>query len=75
VGAIVRATDGPLAPIPYASVTAFRPCDDCGDFKSCSVQLIMVEARNAIADVLDPRTLAEMRARAEPRDLAYMDHI
>jgi DNA-binding IscR family transcriptional regulator len=35
----------------------------------------MVEARNAIADVLDQRTLAEMRARADPRDLAYMYHI
>ena len=31
VGAIVRAVDGPLAPIPCASVTAFRPCQDCAD--------------------------------------------
>jgi hypothetical protein len=31
-----------------------------------------VEARNAIADVLDQCTLAEMRARTGPRDLAYM---
>jgi DNA-binding IscR family transcriptional regulator len=35
----------------------------------------MVEARNAIADVLDQRTLAEMRARVDPRELAYMYHI
>jgi hypothetical protein len=35
----------------------------------------MTEARNAIADVLDQSTLAEMRARADPRDLAYMYHI
>lgn len=75
VGAIVRALDGPLAPLPCALVTAFRPCDDCGDLKSCSVRLIMIEARNAIADVLDQRTLAEMHARADPRDLAYMYHI
>jgi hypothetical protein len=34
----------------------------------------MVEVRNAIADVLDLRTLAEMRA-SDPRDLAYMYHI
>jgi Rrf2 family protein len=75
VGSIVRALDGPLAPLPCASVTAFRPCDDCGDLKSCSVRLIMIEARNAIADVLDQRTLAEMRARTDPRDLANMYHI
>src|SRR5580693_8784318 len=61
VGAIVRALDGPLAPIPCASVTAFRRCDDCADLKTCAVRLIMIESRNAIANVLDNRTLAELR--------------
>ena len=64
VGSIVRALDGPLAPISCASVTAFRPCDDCADLTSCPVRLIMVEARNAISHVLDNRTLAEMRLMA-----------
>jgi Rrf2 family protein len=75
VGAIVRALDGPLAPLPCASVTAFRLCDDCGDLKSCSVRLIMVEARNAIANVLDRCTLAEMRARSSANDRELMYHI
>ncbi|MGA9846831.1 MAG: Rrf2 family transcriptional regulator, partial [Roseiarcus sp.] len=75
VGAIVRALDGPLAPIPCASVTAFRPCDDCRDLKTCPVRLIMIEARNAIANVLDNRTLAEMRMLTNPSDLAEMYHI
>ena len=75
VGAIVRVLDGPLAPIPCASVTAFRPCDDCGDMRTCAVRLVMVEARNAIASVLDNRTLAEMRALAHPPELAEMYHI
>ena len=75
VGAIVRALDGPLAPIPCASVTAFRPCDDCADLRTCPVRLMMVEARNAIANVLDNRSLAEMRALSNPSDLAPMYHI
>lgn len=75
VGAIVRALDGPLAPIPCASVTAFRPCDDCSELKSCSVRLVMVDARNAIANVLDRCTLAEMRARSSADDRALMYHI
>jgi Rrf2 family protein len=75
VGAIVRALDGPLAPIPCASVTAFRPCDDCSDLKTCAVRLIMIEARNAVANVLDNRTLAEMRMLTNPGDLAEMYHI
>src|SRR5258708_31971047 len=41
VGAIVRALDGPLAPLPCASVTAFRPCDDCADLKTCPVRQLM----------------------------------
>lgn len=75
VGAIVRALDGPLAPIPCASVTAFRPCEDCGDLKTCPVRLIMIDARNAIANVLDRCTLAEMRARAFADDREPMYHI
>ena len=75
VGAIVRALDGPLAPIPCASVTAFRPCDDCADLNTCAVRLIMVDARNAIANVLDNRTLAELRTLADPSELASMYHI
>ncbi len=75
VGAIVRALDGPLAPLPCASVTAFRPCEDCGDLKTCPVRLIMIDARNAIANVLDRCTLAEMRARAFADDREPMYHI
>ncbi len=72
VGAIVRVLDGPLAPIPCASVTAFRPCDDCADLKTCPVRLIMVEARNAVASILDNRTLAELRASTDPVERAAM---
>jgi Rrf2 family protein len=75
VGAIVRVLDGPLAPIPCASVTAFRPCDDCSDLRSCAVRLIMVEARNAIAAVLDHRTLAELRTLTNPPEMVEMYHI
>ena len=75
VGAIVRVLDGPLAPIPCASVTSFRPCSDCADLKTCPVRQIMVEARNAIATVLDNRTLAELRALSNPSELAAMYHI
>ena len=35
------------------------------DEKRCCIRLVMLEARNAIATVLDNRTLAEMRMLAE----------
>ncbi len=75
VGGIVRVLDGPLAPIPCASVTAYRPCEDCADLRTCAVRLIMLDARNAIASVLDNRTLAELRAVTNPAELAEMYYI
>lgn len=65
VGAIVRALDGPLAPIACASRTAYQPCDDCGDLATCAVRLTMLEVRDAIAGVLDRLSLADMVARAD----------
>lgn len=60
VGDIVRILDGPLAPIPCASRTAYRRCDDCRDPTRCEVRLAMTEARDAIAAVLDRKSLADM---------------
>jgi Rrf2 family protein len=70
VGSIIRVLDGPLAPIQCASVTAYRACDDCADEKICTVRLMMVQARNAIAAVLDNHTLADMRALGAPAEMA-----
>lgn len=64
VGHIIRVLDGPLAPIQCASKTSYRRCDDCKDENCCGVRLVMLEAREAIATVLDNRTLADMRAFA-----------
>lgn len=61
VGDIVRALDGMLAPIGCASRAFYRRCDDCAPDRPCSVQIVMAQARDAIASVLDARTLAEMR--------------
>lgn len=66
VGHIVRILDGPLAPIPCASKTAYQRCHDCRDETRCSVRLMMLEVRNAISAVLDDRTLAEMRLLEHP---------
>jgi len=65
VGQIVRALDGPLAPIACASKGYYRRCDDCPSERACHVRLMMMEVRNAIADVLDNRSLAEMCALGE----------
>jgi len=75
IGHIVRVLDGPLAPIACASVTAYRPCSDCGDEKICTVRLMMQEARDALSAVLDQRTLAQMRALGDPSSPQLMYYI
>jgi len=75
VGHIVRVLDGPLAPVPCASRTSYRRCDDCVDEERCSVRLMMLEVRDAMATVLDNCTLAQMRARAKLDEGALVYHI
>jgi Rrf2 family protein len=61
VGEIVRALDGPLAPIRCASQNFYEACPDC-DVDRCEVRRLMAEARDAVARIFDTRTLAEFRA-------------
>ena len=74
VGHAVRVLDGPLAPLPCASRTAYRPCDDCPDEGACAVRLVMLEVRNSIAGVLDTLTLAQMRDRPAADEGASLTH-
>lgn len=63
VGELVRAIDGPLAPVPCASKTRYRRCDDCSDENTCAVRRIMQRAQEALSNVLDNCSLQEMRDR------------
>ncbi|WP_457797875.1 RrF2 family transcriptional regulator [Methylocystis sp. S23] len=63
VGELVRAIDGPLAPVPCASKTRYRRCDDCSDENTCAVRRIMQRAQEALSNVLDKCSLQEMRDR------------
>ena len=57
---VLRILDGPLAPIPCASITAYRPCEDCPNPEDCATRRVMREVRDAIAEVLDARTVADL---------------
>jgi Rrf2 family protein len=62
VGQVIRALDGPLAPIRCTSQTAYEPCD-CPDIQTCGLRLVMLDVRNAITDILDKTTLADVASR------------
>lgn len=60
VGQIVRLLDGPLAPVPCVSQTAYRPCLDCADEKACQIRRVMQRVRDATAEILDNTSLLDM---------------
>ena len=73
VGHVVRVLDGPLAPISCASRTRYEPCEDC-DEAVCQVRHMMLEVRQAIADVLDHRSLAALRDVANDGLIPELQH-
>ena len=62
LGRVLRLIDGPLAPIPCVSQTAYAPCKDCPDERACAIRVVMKQVRDATATVLDATTLADLLA-------------
>jgi Rrf2 family protein len=65
LGSLVRMMEGPLAPLPCASESAYRPCQECGDAESCGTRIIMRQVRDATAGILDRTTLADLLRQVE----------
>lgn len=66
LGWIVRTLDGTLAPIRCVSKIAYERCV-CPDEEGCGLRLVMQDVRNAIADILDNTTLADVARRTQAR--------
>lgn len=60
---VIRHIDGPLALAPCASRTAYRPCPECGDVKTCTLRRTLLKARDATAQVLEQTSLADVKGR------------
>jgi Rrf2 family protein len=65
VGAVIRILDGPLAPVPCLSKTAYRPCDECMNEATCGVRLILKDAHEATTRILDVATVADLVRSSE----------
>jgi len=63
LGRVIRIMDGPLAPLPCASETAYRRCDECVDETTCGIRIVMREVRDATARILDGTSLADVIQR------------
>jgi Rrf2 family protein len=60
LGEVIRHLDGPLAPLPCVSRTAYRKCDDCEDETTCGIHIVMWQVREETARILDGTSLADL---------------
>jgi len=65
VGQIVRVLEGPVAPLPCVSKTAYMRCRECRDERTCGIRIVMKEVRDATAKILDSTTLADLLKRVQ----------
>ena len=63
MGRVIRILEGPLAPVPCVSETAYARCEECDDEWSCGIRLVMKDVRDAMAHILDNASLADVLER------------
>ena len=65
LGEIIRVLDGPLAPVPCVSQTAYRTCEECEHEATCGIREVMHDVRDTTAQILDRESLANTLKREE----------
>jgi Rrf2 family protein len=65
MGNVIRILDGPLAPVPCVSETAYARCQECADERTCGIRQVMKDVRDAMAGILDGTSLADLLEREE----------
>ena len=65
LGEVIRVLDGPLAPLPCVSQTAYHMCEECGDEATCGIRAVMKDVRDATAGILDQESLSDVLRRTE----------
>jgi Rrf2 family protein len=71
-GQAIRVMEGPLAPVPCVSETSYATCSECGNEATCGVRLVMKDVRDAMADILDGTSLADVLERIDNAEDAQM---
>lgn len=65
VGAVIRAFEGDLIPLPCLSESVHGSCPECSDEDTCGIKLVMADVDKALSSILDATTLADMLQRSE----------
>lgn len=60
IGELLRLVDGPIAPLPCLSRTAYQRCDDCKDETACRVRRLFSDVFYAYLLMIESLTLADL---------------
>jgi Rrf2 family protein len=64
IATIMRTVDGPIAPLPCVSLYFYERCHNC-DEKNCGLHDIMKQVRDAMLQVLENKTIADLKTGKE----------
>lgn len=59
---VLRATEGPIALVPCASLNFYARCGDCHDESSCAIRRVMARVREDTVRTLSQTSLADAAA-------------
>ena len=65
IGPMLRAVDGPIAPLPCLSRTAYRRCDDCRSEASCELRIAFAKAYTDYLATLEHLSLADVMRQSD----------
>ena len=68
-GEVLRLIDGPLAPLPCLSQTAYRRCEDCDGEKQCEIRHVFARVADATRNILFNTTIADAVAGVDVPEL------
>jgi Rrf2 family protein len=68
-GEVLRLVDGPIAPLPCLSQTAYRRCEDCDGESQCEIRHVFARVADVTRNVLFNTTIADAVSGVEVPEL------
>jgi Rrf2 family protein len=65
IAAVMRILDGPIAPVPCLSRSAYQRCEGCRDEATCGVRLVLQDLYESSVKILESTTIADLVRRVK----------
>jgi Rrf2 family protein len=75
IGPMLRAVDGPIAPLSCLSRTAYRRCADCRDEVHCELRIAFSSAYSVYLAALEKTSLAQILQQSDANDMPGVEQL